>query len=129
MHQEVRSSQFTDEQLKTFLDGIQRVFWTSARESKLTDWLRDQANTFADSLPRPTIDEFRLHIDRSVAVARGWDDPEDTKIMVHSALKSFYLVAWIEHLHRTAPELNPQTLMAAVAIAFTPVFHSAATDM
>ena len=104
MQAEVKSSDFTDQQIDRFFDAVTHVQVEVLED--VPPWLHETAQELAAQLPRPTPNELRLHIDHAVAVARGWDEPYDRKTMFDTAVKSFYILQWFERAHDRAMEIE-----------------------
>ena len=124
MPPEVKSSDFSDEDFDRFFNRV-----TALKASVVGNppqWIRREAEAFAKRNPRPDYDELRQHIDHSVAVARGWDHPWDRHEMFSMAVKSYYLLAWLNHLQQAVlndyPERARLDLSYAYKMSFTPMF-------
>lgn len=120
----VQQSDYQDAELEEFVTKIKRLSWKQVGTEPLPQWVADAANAFAEEAPRPDIEELRAHIDHSVEVARGWDDPHDRVVMLHSALKSYYLLKWLDFLEHHAPDAVsgpvPVDVKWAARVSFTP---------
>ena len=116
MSKEVHNTDFTDEELTRFFESVSRLTWSSI--TPVPAWVGEQADAFGRSPPRPTPAELRQHIDHAVAVARGWDDPDNKKVMLHAAIKSFYLIRWLEHLQKHSSKRTD--LAMGYRVNFTP---------
>jgi hypothetical protein len=119
MTREVKSSDFSDSEIDAFFDRVERLQWKGVSDPP--EWLRTLADNFVATQPRPTPDEFRLHIEHTVTIASGWDDPDDHRIMFHTAVKAFYLTRWIEYLYHRTGDANLDIGLAMRA-SFTPEF-------
>lgn len=117
----VRSDDFSDEQLRSFLGGIERLDYFVP--PGITKWVQEEAEAYSRPNPKPSIVELRQMIETSVQSSMGWDDPDQPEKMLHTALKSYYLIKWMEHLMRAAArrksKLDP---IVAAKVAFTPAF-------
>lgn len=124
MAKEVQPSDFSDEQLQAFIDATDRLEWVIVGAEDVPGWISEAAEAFSKDWPRPSIDELRLHIQHAVTVARGWDDPDHPKVMLHSALKSFIILAWLDYLEHHPPSGEgpvPVDVKWATRVTFTPV--------
>lgn len=122
MGREVRSSDFSDEELARVYDSIERLVWHVPPDAPPE--IEREARAFADGRPRPTPGELREHIEHAVTVARGWDDPDNPRIMLHAAIKSYYLLSWLGHLAER--ERHGLDLSLGYRVSFTPNFRTAA---
>ncbi len=124
MPREITPEDFSDDDLTRVFEGVTRLVWSA--QTDLPEWVHREADAFAADPPRATPDELREHIGHAVTVARGWDDPDDRRTMLHSALKSFYLIKWLERLvgrnHGGRPDLS-----LAYRVSFTPAFTTNAS--
>lgn len=61
-------------------------------------------------------------------MAVGWDHPDDLSIMLSTAAKSYYLLAWLEHLQTHGKGSKHLDISQALRVNFTPVMHSPLAD-
>lgn len=122
MAREVSPDDFTDDYLQGLFDDVSRLVWTSA--DKVPAWIEQEAEDFSRNPPRATPAEMRDHLQHAIFVARGWDDPDDRRTILHSALKAYYLIQWIGRLahHQRNKTLD---LSHAYKVSFAPTFKDA----
>lgn len=115
---EVHGSDYTDQEVNGFFDSVRELKATAVAESPPPE-LMVAAREFAAGRPRPTPKDMRLYIDHAVAVARGWDHPHDKQLMFHTAVKTYYTLAWLDYIQ--AHEEKVYDLTQALKVSFTPV--------
>lgn len=124
---EVKGIDFSDEEFGRFFESVERLEW---KETAPTDEsIHRAAEAFSRDPPMPGHDQMRSHIDHSVTVSRGWDHPYDRRLMFDTAVKSFYILAWLEYLQEQGRgdggQSKPVDLTLGVKVTFTPVFRGA----
>lgn len=118
----VSSTDFSDELIRDFFGAIDRL--EPRFIGDVPDWARQAAEEFASTLPKPEPAELRQHIEHAVAVARGWDDPDDPQVMFHTAVKSYYTLKWFEFVHERAEQMQKEPGKALlVDTSFAPHFY------
>jgi hypothetical protein len=117
----VRADDFTNEELQAVLDHIDHLDYFV--ENGTPQWVQQEAEKFSAPNPKPSVDELRAQITATVHSSMGWDDPHDREKMLHAAIKSFYLLWWIDHLDRAGREkgLNG-AVQLAMKVNFNPKF-------
>lgn len=121
MSPEVRGADFGDDELLRFFESVERLTWTSPGEPP--EWVVTEAERFAASPPVPSPEALREQVDQAVAIARGWDHPDDRTQMLHAGIKAFYLLRWMDWVMDHHPHRDRA---AAYRVRFTPVFRDPA---
>ncbi len=119
---DVSGADYSDEEINAFFDAVKSLRWTSTQRVPM--WVQKEADAFARRRPRPTPEALRLHIDHAVHVARGWDHPNDHGLMFSAAVKSFYLLSWLDHLQRHEPSGEARSQLdvsLGLKVSFMPV--------
>jgi hypothetical protein len=116
----VKGSDFSDKLLKEFVGSIERLDYTV--RGRVPQDVIDLADRFAKPNPRPSPSELRDCVDHAVNEAMGWDDPDQPDKMLHSGLKIFYLLSWLDFLAKQQKGGLEAPLSQALQVAYTPVF-------
>ena len=122
----VRSEDFTDQELEEFLDRIERLDYTI--DPGTPQWVEHEAESYSQKNAKPTPRELRNYISHAVQSSMGWDDPHDSRKMLHAAVKAYYALDWIEHLHRHAKKAADVSIQTALKVKFTPIFKNPRLD-